>query len=173
MLLWNKVPCFENLQTVYCAIFRNTVYMAIAANEVQFFDCCRNMGYFLWSRKGWAFCEHLFALHCHKTLLRIDKMSTLTPRKNFCGRPMPRVKLSLAHKLQAHAWTSRKRRFSRLWYDPTGSKPARQLWWRVRKQLYHFAGSLLHLFNLMNTIHHVSKLVWSWLLSLAFSRGGW
>ena len=45
------MPCVEFLQLAYCVICRIVIliYLAIAASEAFFCDCCRNMGHFLCS----------------------------------------------------------------------------------------------------------------------------
>jgi len=44
MLTWEEMPCVENLQIAHYVNCRNTIYLAIAANETFFCDCYRNMG---------------------------------------------------------------------------------------------------------------------------------
>jgi len=69
----------------YCIHYHNI--LTIAADETYVCDCCRNMGHFLWCRKGKPFCERSFALHRQEPENDKQNVDDVAPWKSFCGRP--------------------------------------------------------------------------------------
>ena len=59
------------------------IYLAMAANEAHFCDCCHNMGHFLCGEERVKCCEHPFALHLWQPKKGKEKADVVTPGKNY------------------------------------------------------------------------------------------